>query len=83
MYWTYFFELGAFQVFAAIIMSGKFDVDGRIGALTGVIFSGPLTYLSYYLDEKYQFVDVRLFGIIGLIIGVCSIVIYLIAERNE
>lgn len=81
MYWTYFFELGVYQIIVGIFASKIFNSKGRTGAITAVLFSGPITLLSYSLDEKFHFNSYRIFGITGIIIGILLLV--LIANKNR
>jgi hypothetical protein len=83
MYWTYFIELGILQIIAGIIMHNIFNVEGRIGAIAAVIFSGPITLASYFLDEKFQFVSTKYFGIIGIVLGILILLLLIVKQKNK
>ena len=81
MYWLYFIEAGLFQIFAGMVAHRVLKIEGRIGFIAAIIFSGPLTYFSYILDEEY-FLNYRLLGVLGILIGL-TISILLAKKLNN
>lgn len=81
-YWLYFFEFAFWQILIGFFFGNK-PGEGRNGAFLGLIFSGPLTYLSYYLDDKIKlFKGVNCFGVAFLIFAIL-LVVYAVYRKNK